>query len=348
MPGARKSVITCSGPWTKESLLVRGNRYLARRGNTLVTAPTLNKWVSAGLIPPPVRRARGYRRGAAQDWSALAYRRMLQVAQLREQGCTRHDEQLLALWLGGARYPIHLIRPALRRVYARQIAAANHLAHTDQWGDQSTGMTPVARRSALSGLDIRFDLEQRLAPLATTLQRAGVELSDILQSDWLEALSGAWAWHLLIPHERAWAFVLRDLWVTAPAIVRKVLSSEEETLETVSGMLASPEEFLNPLLAAVDEASDQNSPNLRDWVAEIHATLDGLLRFAGVVLRDDPTVLEDLAHLAQLIAEGLDGFRVQVRSLSWSTEIDSAGDIHQTLLRMNPTESGESRRSWQG
>lgn len=313
--------ITCKSGWTSADLLTRANNYLRARSRPELTGPTLRKWVRAGLVPPPTRRGRGQGRGAAQDWSALAYRRVLQAAAVRDMGMVRHDEQRLALWLGGGAYSLGSIRSDLATVYARQIAEANRQARTERWGSQSAGMTLKALHLALAGLDIRPDLATVITPFAGALRAVGIDVSGVLTSDRLERLAGVLAWRLLVTGEEAGRWTLRDIGSGAPPIVGDVLSSEGETLEAMTGLLASPEEFDNPLLLAVANASDEMLTNLRDWVSTLDEFADGFLAFAAAVVRDDPTVLSTFEPLQPLVIGFLNDLRPRIRSSTPSTKL---------------------------
>lgn len=117
-------------PLTKSELLDGANAWAEKQGYGLVTEAAFLKWVKEKLIPNPTPRGQGYGKGKAEDWSCIAYYRVLKIIRYKANGINHYRDQRLALWFYGCDIDDLEIRKDLNSFYkANSISMHRQIGH---------------------------------------------------------------------------------------------------------------------------------------------------------------------------------------------------------------------------
>lgn len=243
----------------KDTVLRRANAFGVPRQWTPITDRALRDWVEEGLVPGPTGRGRGRKQGKAQDWPPLAYRRVLQLSRLKQQGVTRHSAQIVTLWLSGAYFPHERLHDAIVSEYAR--------------------LRKKAWRSIPIGWDATVNPVPRTPRKRQAVERVlGLEsLHAALDSAAMDALVALVAGGLsgepprLDPAQTSEVMLaplgLSDM-TMKDEFVRFAANDENPIGDAIAGLLANPEEMERPGQAAeemIAHANEELLRNVRDY-----------------------------------------------------------------------------------
>ncbi len=103
--------------YSVETMLDRASAFAAKRYGVRPGPRKLRRWVDLVLVPGP--RRFGNELPPEWRWSALSYRRILQVCRARARGFQRTSAIILDLWFKGATYPWPVVRQAAVREFHR-------------------------------------------------------------------------------------------------------------------------------------------------------------------------------------------------------------------------------------
>lgn len=109
----------------------RANQWAEKQGFKPVSEASLLEWRKEGLVPPPSPHGLGRGMGKAEDWSWLAYRRVLKIIRMRSRGIIHRRDQRLILWFEGNHLSLDLIREDLERTWEANIKRVS-LVHSTQ------------------------------------------------------------------------------------------------------------------------------------------------------------------------------------------------------------------------
>lgn len=151
-----------------DTLVRRAKAFALSRYRQEVTPRMVRDWVDEGLVPGPMRHGRGRGAGTRQDWSPLAYRRVLQLSRLKQQGVTRRAAQQLALWFSTADFTYEKVHQLLISEYqkARKIAQRSMPAGWDpflQVEPETKHQRDALMRTLGFGIVIPEDIEQHIS-----------------------------------------------------------------------------------------------------------------------------------------------------------------------------------------
>jgi hypothetical protein len=271
--------------WAKEILLERANRWAAKHGYEPVTEASLLEWKKEGLIPNPKPVGRGRGRGKAEEWTSLAYHRVLQILRLRANGIIHRRDQRLILWLAGNDIRPDFIRKDLAKI----------------WG---AGLKKTGRET---GIEFRAEpkpsdkkIKELLPPHLTEDILIKLGLGKF-SSIFLEVLEPAFL-------SREFQGIIKDiiytyfdpdyqgLKKTIAKMIRELPddSSERNIAEeelvygvgAISGIIA--EEFYNPVLEALETSSDELLLNIRDFILIWNSLWKAGFRLFKAALSYDP------------------------------------------------------------
>ncbi len=251
-----------------EELLRRANAWSERRGLAPLTRSTLLAWRRAGLVPPPRFQSLGRGHGSAQRWSALAYRRALQVCRLRGQGLDSHSWQRLSLWLGGADIDLAQVRLDMDRAYREQIRHVHAEMGTASWSWRTAeGQPSLQRVDRLATMLIEevgkawlTDSEPSMLPEGTL---AGMAV--VVRRVVVHPLVRGWVRALLLEAGGEFRRRLREGFDRVPEEWRALLPVGTAALvEATLGLLMDPDVGQQPLLDALDRCPDSVLLEMRD------------------------------------------------------------------------------------
>ena len=271
--------------WPTEELLRRGNAWSALRGLAPLTRSTLLAWRRAGLVPPPRFQSLGRGHGSAQRWSALSYRRTLQVCRLRGQGLDSHSWQRLSLWLGGADIDLAQVRLDLDRAYREQIRHVHAEMGTPAWSLRTAERQPSLRR--VDRLATMLIEEAGKAGLAaegpSMLPEATIAgMASAIRRVVAQPLVRAWIRALLLEAGDGFRRSLRAALGQVPEGWRGLLPIGTAALvEATIGLLLDPASGQQPLLEALDRCSDPVLLEMRDAAHGWNEFWSGTMALAG-------------------------------------------------------------------
>ncbi len=274
-----------SSGWPTEELLRRANAWSARRRLAPLTRSTLLAWRRAGLVPPPRFQSLGRGHGSAQRWSALAYRRTLQVCRWRGQGIDSHSWQRLSLWLGGADIDLAQVRLDLDRAYREQIRHVHAEMGTPSWSWRTAEGQPSLQRvdrlvtmlieevgkAGLTDAEPSMLPEVTLAGMTAAIRRV---VAHPLVRGWIRAL--------LLEAGDEFRRSLREAFDRVPEGWRQLLPIGTAALvEATIGLLLDPDSGQQPLLEALDRCPNQVLLEMRDAAHGWNEFWSGTMALAG-------------------------------------------------------------------
>lgn len=264
----------------RDSLEARANAFSVPRYGVRVTDRALRDWVEDGLVPGPTGRGRGKKRGKAQDWTPLAYRRVLQTCRLIQRGVTRRSAQIVTLWLGGADFPHERVRDALVREYVRLRKKGQRSLPVgwDAYADP-VPKTPRQRQAVERALG--------LESLVTGVAPNGAAM-DTLLSLVAGGLSGE---PTRLDPMQASEVILAPLGLGDMAMkddfVRFTANDDIRIEEAMAGLIANPEEMARPERATeemIAHASDELLRNVRDFVRALPWMFAAMATIAALII----------------------------------------------------------------
>jgi hypothetical protein len=279
--------------WSKDILLERANHWADKHGYGSVTVDSLLKWRKEGFIPKPKPVGRGWGKGKAEEWSCVAYRRILEILRFKAKGITHRRDQRLILWLAGNDIRMDLIRGDLVKIWETSIKRVGREIGADLWGIAPASEIPRKAKKKISKLFPTPSLESLLKPfglnrLSLTLIGQLESTSETLEAD--EMLKGL-----------VYAFINPDYKGVQTKVIEKFNGLTDNTPEkdvaqkelivdigVLSGMVSNPEEFYNPILAALEKAPDPLLLNIRDFIIVWNGLWLAVWKLSKSALEYDP------------------------------------------------------------
>jgi hypothetical protein len=297
VPGAVPGTI---GPrrYCSADILDRANRWAAQHGYPPVTLATLRELCKDRIVEGPRRRGRGQRRGAAQDWSASDYRRLLRVIALRARGIRRRVDQRVYLFAMRVDLPIEDVRAALREFYRANANRMNRELRTHFWPIQS--IAPAVEKVTGEVFDVhRTDgFMARLDPdvRATAAQVA----RDLIAHPVVRRVMNLTADLLFRPEAEGHLRELPKALAQLPADLQPLLVDLTEFLTAGVGLLApsdaGDEVSGNSIVEAIDTLSDWELVSLRDFVLGWNVLCEATVAALRTKLKEDLEPVEALLN----------------------------------------------------
>lgn len=281
--------------WSKEELLIRANKWAEKYGYEPVTEDSFKKWKKEGLVPKPKRKGLGRGLGTARrEWSWLAYRRIIRIIRMREQGIPYRRDQRLILWFEGNDIPLKLVRKDLIRVWELSTNDASREMRSSFWGPSSKVVIPIKAKKYLSkifsvpSVNDNFLNFWGLKKLPFILLKK-LELA-VMSKDF-EKLFYSYLYSFFDPeYEGLKDIFAKEIKELPDSLPEKKIMEEELGLgiESLNGAMADIEQFDNPVIKAFEVSSDLAFINVRDFILIWNVYCKTLLNLVIEVIKYNP------------------------------------------------------------
>lgn len=269
-------------------MLARANAWASAHGFDPISPATFHELSKERILPEAIRLGRGTGggRGAAWGWSALSYRRLLKVWQLRAEGWRYRSAQRAALFILGADLDPELVRRDFIRLFERQARRTNREYGALSWrpGDPLPPKALAEVRTLIDsgGLQPFLDMVGLRVPANFADQfRAAVDspgLSDVFE----QVMAG-----VLTPPGFSTSRPLTKAMRHLPPEVASILSDDfDEWTSTLTGVLADPESG-NAVVLAFEAIAPDDLVVLRDYTRDWPLMVKAIQTLLGALPDDD-------------------------------------------------------------